>query len=194
MRVKKDCDKRIGTGMRTAKDCALLSVFVAILISAQLVLSAIPGVEVVTVLFVAYAFAVGWQKATFTATAFSLVRQLIFGFFPTVLILYLIYYNFLAVVFGFLGRKIRGMKGSLLVVTAVACVCTVCFTMTDNILTTLWYGYSEKAMKVYFMASMPVMISQVVCTAVSVFCLFLPLFRIFNRFFTEKLTFCLTRG
>lgn len=194
MQVKKDCDKRIGVGMRTAKDCALLSVFVAILISAQLVLSAIPGVEVVTVLFVAYAFVVGWQKATFTATAFSLVRQLIFGFFPTVLILYLIYYNLLALVFGVLGKKIRDPKRWIFAITAVACVCTVCFTMTDNILTTLWYGYSEKAMKVYFMASMPVMISQVICTAVSVFCLFLPLFRIFNRFFTENLTFRLTRG
>ena len=193
MRLTKEREKRIGAGMRTAKDCALLAVFVAVLISAQLVLSAIPGVEVVTVLFIAYSFCVGWQRSTFTATAFALVRQLIFGFFPTVLVLYLIYYNLLGIVFGILGRKIRNPREKLLTITALACVGTVCFSMLDNILTPLWYGYSARATRVYFMASLSVMLPQVICTAVSVFYLFLPLFRIFHRIFKEKFRFRLTR-
>jgi hypothetical protein len=184
MRVTKKQEKRIGAGMRTAKDCALLAVFIAILISAQLVLSTIPGVEVVTVLFVSFAFVAGWKKSMFVATAFSLLRQLIFGIFPVVLVLYLIYYNLLAVAFGVLGRKIREPNRWLFAITALACVGTICFNLLDNILTPLWYGYSAKALKVYFMASLPVMFSQTICTAVSVFLLFLPLFRVFNRFFT----------
>ena len=79
--------------VRSAKECTLVAVFVALLIAAQLVLSAVPSVEVVTVLFAAFAFSFGTCRALTAATAFSLLRQLVFGFFPTVLILYLIYYN-----------------------------------------------------------------------------------------------------
>ena len=75
----------------TAKECALLAVFVALVIATQVILSAIPGVELVTVLFACYAFACGWKRGILAATTFSLLRQIIFGFFPTVLLLYLIY-------------------------------------------------------------------------------------------------------
>ena len=180
------------TRARTAKDCALLAVFVSVVIVAQVCLSVLAGVEVVTVLFVAYSYASGWKKATFAATAFTLVRQIIFGFFPTVLILYLIYYNLLAVTFGVLGQKLPETKGRGWLITAIACVGTVCFTMLDNVLTPLWYGYSARATQLYFTASLSVLIPQVVCTAVSVSCLFSPLFRIFKRFFSENFTFRLT--
>ena len=86
----------------TAKECAYIAVFVALVISAQLVLSAIPGIEVVTVLFIAYAFTFGVVKGMFSATVFSLVRQLLFGVDLKVLVLYLIYYNFLTALFGIL--------------------------------------------------------------------------------------------
>lgn len=105
---------------RTAKQCALLAVFVAVVIAVQTVLSFIPGVEIVTVLFVSYSFAAGWKRGMFTATAFSLLRQIIFGFFPTVLILYLVYYNLLTLTFGFMGQKIRDEAKRLPLVTLAA--------------------------------------------------------------------------
>ncbi len=162
------------------KDCAYIAVFVALTIAAQLCLSFLPGVEVVTVLFVAFSFAFGCRKGVAAATAFSLLRQLIFGFFPTVLILYLVYYNMLALLFGFLGRWKGFSVKKLVAVTTLACICTICFTLLDNIITPLWYGYSGKVLRLYFMASFSVMLAQVICTAVSVGVLFFPLVKIFQ--------------
>ncbi|MBO5737364.1 MAG: hypothetical protein J6S04_06105 [Clostridia bacterium] len=163
------------------KDCAYIAVFVALTIAAQLCLSFLPGVEVVTVLFVTFSFVFGCRRGVAAATVFSLLRQLIFGFFPTVLVLYLIYYNLLALLFGFLGRWSKLTPKNIILLTFTACLCTVCFTMLDNLITPLWYGYSGKVLKIYFYASFSVMIPQVVCTAVSVGVLFFPLVKIFQK-------------
>ena len=163
------------------KDCTYVAVFVALTIAAQLCLSFLPGVEVVTVLFVAFSFAFGCRMGLMAATVFSLLRQFLFGFFPTVLILYLIYYNLIALLFGFLG-KWKGLSlKKIVALTALSCVCTVCFTLLDNIITPLWYGYSGKVFRLYFMASLSVMAPQVICTAISVGVLFFPLVKIFQR-------------
>ena len=162
------------------KDCAYIAVFVALTIAAQLCLSAVPGVEVVTVLFVSFSFAFGCRQGMIAATAFSLLRQLVFGFSPTVLILYLIYFNLLALLFGFLGGRMALKAKRVPILTALACVCTVGFTMLDNIITPLWLGYSGKLFKMYFWASFSFMIPQVICTAVSVGVLFFPLAKFFR--------------
>lgn len=166
--------------IRSAKECAYLAVFVALVIAAQLALSMVPGLEVVTVLFVGYAFVFGWKRGMVAATAFSLLRQLVFGAYATVLILYLIYFNLLAAVFGALGSKIKSPVKWLALLTLIACLCTVGFTMLDNVLTPLWYGYTARAAKTYFYASFPTMISQTVCTAVTVVGLFLPVWKVFS--------------
>lgn len=164
----------------SAKDCAYIAVFVALVIAAQFVLSAVPGVELVTVLFVAYAFSFGAARGMIAATAFSLLRQIVFGIYPTVLILYLIYYNGLAAIFGMLGKNCKASKKQLFKVVLSACVCTVCFTLLDNVITPLWNGYSEKAAVLYFKYSLPVMIPQILCTAITVSFLFLPLCKAFS--------------
>lgn len=158
----------------------MLAVFVAVVIAAQTVLSFVPGVEIVTVLFVSYSFVVGWKRGMFTATAFSLLRQIIFGFFPTVLILYLVYYNLLTFCFGMLGKKMKAPVKYLPLIVMLACLGTVFFTMFDNILTPFWYGYSKRATELYFFSSLPFMIPQVICTAISVATLFLPLWKVFK--------------
>ncbi len=171
--------------VHTAKECALLAVFVALVIAGQTVLSAIPGVEIVTVLFVAYSFGVGWKKGMLAATAFSLLRQIIFGFFSTVFVLYLVYYNLLTFAFGALGKEIKKPVKYLPLIVILACLGTVFFTMFDNILTPLWYGYSMRAMELYFFSSLPFMIPQVICTAISVSVLFLPLWKIFKMIYKK---------
>lgn len=167
--------------IKTAKECAYLAVFVALVIAAQLCLAVLPGVEVVTVLFVTFSFAFGWKMGMAAATAFTLVRQIVFGFFPVVLILYLVYYNALALTFGLLGKKAKATPKNLVWLTAIACLGTVCFTLLDNVLTPLWYGYTARAAKLYFYASLPFMIPQTICTAASVGILFLPLVKAFRR-------------
>ncbi len=164
----------------SAKECAYLAVFVALVIAAQLALSALPSVELVTVLFCAYAFAFGIRRGLAAATAFSLLRQLLFGFYPTVLLLYLTYYNFLALVFAVLGKKIKKPLRFLPLLIVCACACTVVFTMTDNLLTPLWYGYSARAARAYFLASLPFLGTQLISVSLSVGVLFFPLYRVFS--------------
>ena len=166
---------------RAGKDAAYIGVFVALLIASQLLLSAVPGVEVVTVLFITFSFAFGVKMGMASATVFSLLRQFVFGFYPTALALYLVYFNGLTALFGWLGRKLEGNAKTLLFVTVSACLCTAVFTMLDNVITPLWYGYSLRVMKLYFLSSLSVMIPQIVCTAVSVSLLFLPLTAVFKR-------------
>ena len=178
MNEKKESRRRVLTA---SKECAYLAVFVALVIAAQLCLSAIPGVEVVTLLFVVYAFSFGVGRGMLAATAFSLLRQLVFGFFPTVLLLYLLYYNLLTLLFGLLGKRIKLPVKWLWLLTLVACVCTAFFTFFDDILTPLWYGYTWKAAKAYFYASLSFMLPQIVCTGVTVGLLFLPLWKTFQR-------------
>ena len=174
-------EKRVKkAGVRSAKECAYLAVFVALVIAAQLAFSFVPGVEIVTVSFVAYSLVMGARRAMVAATAFSLLRGFVFGFFPTVLVLYLVYFNLLALCFGLLGIKWRAGLKTLPWLVLIACVCTVCFTLIDCVLTPFWYGYSAKAAKAYFLASLPFMIPQVICTAVSVSLLLLPLTKAFS--------------
>ena len=174
-------------GVRSAKECAYLAAFVALLIASQFVLSIVPGVEIVTVLFVAFSLVMGARRGMIAATAFSLLRQFVFGFFSTVLLLYLIYFNLLALCFGLLGGKWKLSGKTLPLFVALACVCTLCFTLLDNVITTLWYAYSVEAAKAYFFASLPIALLQVVCTAISVSLLLLPLCK--TLFFAKKQLF-----
>ena len=177
MNDKNRQNKTAGKGARSAKECAYLAVFVALVVAVQFVLSWVPGAELVTVLFVSYAFAMGAKRGMLAATAFSLLRQLVFGFFPTVLILYFLYFNSLAFLFGTLGGTEE--KKGIWKILLIACFCTVCFTLFDNLLNVVWYGYAGRVAKAYMLAALPFMIPQVVCTAVSVGLLFVPLTRLF---------------
>ncbi len=162
------------------EEIAYLAVFVALTIAAQVCLAFLPGVELVTLLFVSYAFAMGARRGMLAATAFSLLRQLVFGVFPTVLLLYLLYYTWLAALFGFLGTQVKAPVKALWWLTLLACVCTACFTLLDCILTPLWYGYTKGAAEAYFWAALPFMLPQIACTAATVGTLFLPLQKVFR--------------
>ena len=166
----------------SAKECAQIAVFVSVLIAVQVALSFVPGVELVTVLFVTYSFEMGIKRGIISAVAFTFLRQLVFGFAPTVFILYFIYFPLLTIIFGFLGGKINSTLRCLPLIVLVACTGTIIFTMLDNVITPIWYGYSEETIKIYFFASLQFMVPQVICTAISVASLFLPLHKIFAKF------------
>ena len=174
-------DKNKKTGaVRSAKDCACIAVFVALLIGVQLALSAVAGVELVTVLFVAFAYTFGWKRGAIGGTVFALLRQLVFGVYPNVLILYLAYYNLLALLFGWIGKR----AGKLWLVCLLTCVCTVCFFLLDCVITPLWYGYPAEGFRVYFLTSTPVLFTHTLSAFATSALLFLPLKRAFQ--FVEK--------
>lgn len=240
-----------------ARDVAYTALCCALLIGSQTVLSAVVGVEVVTVIFVCFSSVFGIRRGVLCAIAFSLLRCLIVGFIPNVAVLYLVYYPLLALVFGALGRvkqetfdkcgiwfavavsavllgiaaacalsyglgliKIsrlykatlnamlwvifslsvvlavvfvalcvavrRGHRKCAVILrvitfTAVAAVCTACFTLIDDIVSPLMLGYSREAALAYFYASFTAMLPQTVCTVVTVGGLYLPLTNALKR-------------
>lgn len=86
------------------REIAFISVMVAVLIGGQALFAAVPGVEIVTVLLLCFSRAFGPGRGVLTATAYSLLRCFFFGFDAKTIVLYLIYFNFFACLFGWSGR------------------------------------------------------------------------------------------
>ena len=86
---------------------AVVAVFTALLLAAQYALWFVKGVEVVTVLLLVFSYRFGVRCGALSAVAFSLLRCLLFGFFPNVVLLYLIYYPLFAACFGGVGNALR---------------------------------------------------------------------------------------
>ena len=219
--------------------CAVMT---ALLIAVQYVLGFVSGIELVTVVFLSFCYVFGVKCGLLTGLAFSLLRCLLFGFMPNVILLYLVYYSLFALLFGFVGKKnilpwicpallavlatacayfalsglpisilyktrvstmlwiLLGISLAILVfyivlvitkkgnqgrelasVTALAAVCTVMFTLLDDVITPLVLGYSAEAAAAYFYTGFIAMLPQTICAAVSVFVLFLPLKKAFVR-------------
>ena len=170
--------------MVTAKKIILPGVFTALLLGAQLVLSGVSGVELVTVLLLTFAYKYGSKQGLLVATAFSLLRCFLFGFFPNVVILYLVYYNLFAFVFGVIGRLLKreyALKKHILLIV-MALVLTALFTLLDDVITPLTYAFTWNATKAYFLASLYTMSLQMLCAGLTVAVLFPPLLRILQLF------------
>lgn len=169
--------------LKTSKEIAVVALTVALLIAGQFALSAVQGVEVVTVIFFSFCYVFGVKRGVIAAVAYALLRNIYFGFFPQVIILYLAYYPLFAVAAGLTGKRLKksGMHAALKigVCVLVAAACTAFFTMLDNVITPLYFGYSAESSRAYFIASLPVMFTQVVCAAITVGLLFYPLTKIF---------------
>ena len=133
---------------------------VALLIAVQMALTAISGVELVTVILLCLCFCYGIRTGLAIATTFSLLRCFFFGFQVNVIVLYLIYYNLFARFFGWLGRRFAGettwLQRGILVASAVVFTCL--FTLLDDVITPLIYGFHPDAAKVYFLQSMTAMV------------------------------------
>ncbi len=170
--------------MLKTKDIAIISMFTAILIGSQLALSAINGVEIVTILLLSFSFAFGIKRSLFVANLFTVLRCFIFGFFPSVIILYFIYSNIFVFIIGAIGNKFKrnATKISFIIILVVALLLTVFFTLLDDLITPLYWGYSLESAKAYFYLSLTAMVPQLISTAVTVTLLFLPLNRIFLKF------------
>jgi hypothetical protein len=240
-----------GEKLTPSKKIAYSAVMCALLIAGQFALSFVSGVEIVTLLLLSFAFCFGIQAGVLTAVAFSLLRCFIWGFYPSVVLLYLIYYPLFAVIFALLGKVSdsvyktaplwlfavvniillavaatcvslavldvinisRLYKRTIIVllwviaslcavlditfnvifvltksgkipsgnalkvffVTAIAAVCTICFTLLDDVISPLIIGMDFDGALVYFYTSFMAMLPQTICTIVTVSLLFLPL-------------------
>ena len=161
-----------------AKEVAIIGTFLALMLASQFALSWVSGVEIITVLFITFCYCFGIRRGLVLACSFSALRCVIFGFFPAVVILYFIYYNLLALIFGAVGNAFNRKFSVkiLIVLVALALVLTAVFTLLDNFITPVFYKFNETTAKTYFIASLPTLFTQLICVAVSVSALFYPLY------------------
>ena len=162
---------------------AVVAVFTALLLAAQYALWFVKGGGAVTVLLLVFSYRFGVRGGGLSAVAFSLLRCLLFGFFPNVVLLYLIYYPLFAACFGGLGNALRRRADlkTQLFLTALAVLFTALFTLLDDAVTPLFYGYTKEAALAYFLASLPTMAMQCACALLTVFLLFRPLMAVLRR-------------
>ena len=169
--------------MQKTRFIVRVAICAAMLIGGQLALSGISGIEIVTVMMLCLCFSYGIHTGVAVATVFSLLRCFVFGFQVNVIVLYLVYYNLFAVFFGWLGTRFTGkisfLKKGIIVASAMAF--TVCFTLLDNVITPLIYGFHENAAKVYFLQSLTALIPQTICAMVTVAVLFTPLTKVIRK-------------
>ena len=169
--------------MKNTKFIVRVAMSVAMLIGGQMALTAVSGIEIVTVMMLCLCFCYGIRFGIATATIFSLLRCCFFGFYINIVVLYLVYYNLFALFFGWLGKRLAGemklWKVGLVVASAV--VLTVCFTLLDDVITPVISGFNWNATKVYFYQSLTAMVPQSICTAVTVSLLFVPLTTVIRK-------------
>ena len=168
--------------MNRAKKIAICGAFCALLIVIQYAFSAIKGVELVTLFFITFCFTFGGLYGLLAAFSFSLLRCLLYGFFPNVLILYLVFYPTLALAAGVLGKRLKESSSfkQLIAVTIFGLVCTVYFSALDCVVTPLFYNYTQKAWIAYVYQCIPVCLIQCCSTFASFLLLFLPLKKAFG--------------
>ena len=130
-----------------ARQIALVGVMAATLECGKLVLSALPNIEVVTLLCALYGYVFGIY-GVMAAAVFVCIEPLIWGF-GSWLITYIIYWPMVAVIFMLLAR--RGVRGRG-VITAIALAMTFLFGVISSVIDCAFYlGINE-----YYLQNLPI--------------------------------------
>lgn len=158
--------------MKQTKDVTVIAMYTALLIAAQYALSFAAGVEVVSAMIAVFAAVFGTKKGVILAVSFSVVRCLAFGFFPTVIVLYLVYFPLYAFVMSLPAKK---NVDRIWVAVPLAAALTACFTLIDDVLTPLLMSFSKKAWSAYFYSSLPTMLTHVLSVTAGTLVLYAPL-------------------
>lgn len=164
------------------KNIVIVALFVALLIAFQVALSWLNGIELITVMLASIAFYYGIKIVLSTVNIFLVVRSLIFGFFPSVMMLYFVYYNLFILCFGLIGKKAERKlsKRSYILSILMSVVMTIMFTALDNAITPLWYAFDWTATKAYWIFSLTAVVPQVICSLATMIIIFPILIKVYS--------------
>lgn len=160
-------------------DIALTGVMAATLEAVKLAVSALPNVELVSLLLALYGYVFG-LSGVLAAVVFVAAEILVWGL-NTWVISYIIYWPLLALLFWLIGKKISNR----FILTGIAVVMTFFF----GILTSLvdiglvsgyWDNFRERFM-IYYLRGTWFYVTHIVCNAVVFITLFKPLESLFKR-------------
>ena len=169
--------------MNTAKKIAICGAFCALLVAIQYALSAVKGIELVTVFFFTFSFCFGGICGCAVAISYTLLRSFLFGFFPNITILYLVYYPLFALASGLLGKLTAKSlpKKRLIFSLITVCLFTILFTALDCVITPIFFEYTREAWVAYIIQATPVCLIQSVCAIITTALLFFPLTKTFFK-------------
>ena len=161
-----------------ARSIALVGMMAATVECAKLILSALPNIEVVTILIAIYSYSFG-ALGVIASFVFVFIEPLIYGF-GTWTITYIIYWPSLAVLFMIIGKmKIKNR----VVITSAALTMTIWFgvlsTLVDIGLLSGFFDNFFYRFGVYYLRGIPFYIAQLAINAV--------LFPLLFRYITDRL-------
>lgn len=170
------------------RDIATTAAFVAILIVSQVALSAINGIELITVLLASFVFCYGFRLGFAAVNSFILIRCAIYGFYPSIMLLYLTYYNLFVLVMGFIGNKSRHwLSRKAFAVSLIGVILLVAmFTVLDDIITPLYYSLNWAITKTYWAMSLTAVIPQEICAILTMIFIFPILVKTFTKLSYRK--------
>ncbi|MGN0789573.1 MAG: hypothetical protein ACI4MY_06500 [Christensenellales bacterium] len=164
-----------------AKKVALIAIMTATIEAGKLALSAIPNVEVVSLLCAVYGYVFGLIGVV-SIVLFVGIETLIWGV-NTWVLSYLIYWPMVCMIYWLLGRL---KVNSRLIITAVIVVLTAFFgVLTSLVDVGLFSGFWEdfwQRFAIYYSRGVVFYVVQIVCNAVVFPLLFLPLAKVLTKF------------
>lgn len=163
-----------GTTLFTTKELVLISILSATLTSGKLVLSFIPNVEIVTLLFIVYTLVFGRRRALMVSVVFTTTEILFWGF-STWLIVYYIIWPVLILVTSALRTRIRGEYG----LAVIAGLFGLTFGFHFAVVESFFYGLSYGA--VYWVRGIPFDILHGASNFITVLLLQKPLTTLLTR-------------
>ena len=149
----------------------------------------LPGLAVLSIDFVlaaiaaACAFCAGTDFLKLSVLAVGGIKALLWAVFGCCCTLFLLL-NGLTLFFALRKKDSpAAVLPNVIAVTALAALCTVCFTLLDDIITPLYYGWglTSAAFLTYFYGSFLALAPQTLCAIVSVSVLFLPFTNCFDK-------------
>ena len=124
--------------MNATKRICLLAVLTATLTGGKTALALIPNIEIVTLLFIVYAFVFGWRNTIIVSVVFVVIEIFIWGFNLWWVILYLIYWPLLVTAAAVLPRKLG--NGRLVAAIAFGIAFTVFFGVLSTFIEIIFMG------------------------------------------------------
>lgn len=158
----------------SAKDIVLIGILSASITGGKMVLSAIPNVEIVTLLFMVYTMVFGIRRALFVSVIFSTTEILLWGV-HTWLLTYYIIWPLLILLTAALSRFIKGEFSRAFLAGAFGLTFGMFFALVEAMLYGLNYGF------VYYVRGIPFDIIHGASNFIVVLMLFKPLERMLGR-------------
>lgn len=158
----------------SAKDIVLIGILSASITGGKMVLSAIPNVEIVTLLFMVYTVVFGIRRALFVSVIFSTTEILLWGV-HTWLLTYYIIWPLLILLTAALSRFLKGEFSRAILAGAFGLTFGIYFALVEAMLYGLNYGF------VYYVRGIPFDIIHGASNFIVVLMLFKPLERMLGR-------------